>query len=96
MKPSLALDAHRSELRALTARFGVLHPRVFGSAANRTDQEGSDLDLLVEPTRNTTLLTIAALQDEAEQLLGVRVDVLTPGALPARIRERVLTEALPL
>lgn len=96
MKPSEALKAHRGELRRLTARFGVLHPRVFGSVAAGTDAEDSDLDLLVDPTPSTTLLTIAGLQNEAEQLLGVKVDVQTPNSLSRRFRDVVLRQAVPV
>ena len=96
MKPSLALEAHRSELRQLAARHGVLRPRVFGSVLHGDDTDESDLDLLVDPSSTTTLFTLASLQIEAEQLLGVPVDVLTPKALPKRSRERVLQEAISL
>lgn len=96
MKPSEALAKHRHDLRRIVAQYGVMHPRVFGSAVTGIDQEDSDLDLLVEPTPETTLLMIASLQNEAEALLGVRVDVLTPKALPQRFRDRVLAEAVPL
>jgi len=96
MKPSEALEAHRAELRQLVARFGVLRPRVFGSVVTGTDVEDSDLDLLVEPTARTTLLTLAGLQNEAERLLGVSVDVQTPGSISARFRERVLDQAIPV
>jgi predicted nucleotidyltransferase len=96
MRPSEALEAHRSELRALAARFGVLRPRVFGSVLTGSNVEDSDLDLLVDPTPGTTLLTLAALQDEAEQLLGVSVDVQTPKSLSIRFRDVVLKQALPV
>lgn len=96
MKPSLALRAHRDELRRIVARHGVRAPRIFGSVVSGLDGEDSDLDLLVEPGTSTTLFTLAALQDEAEQLLGVRVDVLTPKALPSRLRDGVLASAVPL
>lgn len=96
MKPSEALQTKRDHLRELVMRHGVARPRVFGSVANGTDQEGSDLDLLVDPTDSTTLLRLSALQLEAERLLGVRVDVLTPKSLPASFRDRVLAEALVL
>ncbi|MFP5304646.1 MAG: nucleotidyltransferase family protein, partial [Gammaproteobacteria bacterium] len=89
-------EAHRVELRELAARYGVLRPRVFGSVLTREDTEDSDLDLLVEPSPNTSLITVAKLQAEAEHVLGVRVDVLTPKSLPARFRERVLREAVPV
>ncbi len=96
MKPSQTLKVHRSELRALAARYGVSRLRVFGSVARAEDDENSDLDLLVDPSESTTLLTLAALQLEAEALLGVHVDVLTPKSLPQRLRTQVLAEAQPV
>lgn len=96
MKPSQALKAHRSELRELVSRFGLLRPCVFGSVVTGADSEDSDLDLLVEPTPNTTLLTIASLQNEAERLLGVRVDVQTPKSISRRFRNQVLQQAVPV
>jgi hypothetical protein len=94
MRPSKALDRHREALRMIALRHRVLNPRVFGSVLHGSDTDDSDLDLLVDPTADTTLLDIAAIQVEAERLLGVRVDVLTPGSLPARFRDRVLLEAV--
>lgn len=94
MKPSEALQTKRTQLRELVVRHGVARPRVFGSVANGTDKEGSDLDLLVDPTDSTTLLRLSALQLEAERLLGVHVDVLTPKSLHASFRDRVLAEAV--
>lgn len=96
MRPSEALKAHRAELRQLAIRFGVLRPRVFGSVVTGTDAEDSDLDLLVDPAPTTTLLTLARLQNQAEALLGVSVDVQTPGSLSRRFRHRVLQQAVPL
>jgi predicted nucleotidyltransferase len=36
------------------------------------------------------------LQIELEELLGVRIDLLTPGDLPPKLRERALAKAQPL
>ena len=96
MKPSDSFQAHREALREVIARYGVARPRAFGSAARGDDHEGSDLDLLVEPAPTTTLFTLVALQIEAERLLGVSVDVLTPRSLPRGSRERILREAVPV
>lgn len=49
-----------------------------------------------DPTPNTTLMDVARIQVELEDLLGITVDVLTPRALPDGFRERVLAEALPV
>lgn len=96
MKPSEALNAHREALRQLVSRHGLLRPRVFGSVLTGTDTEDSDLDLLVDATSSTTLFTLARLEHDAEQLLGVPVSVLTPKFLSAKFRGRVLTQAVPL
>lgn len=96
MKPSDALEANRAALRQLISRYGLRHPRVFGSVLTGTDTDDSDLDLLVDPSESTTLFTLAALQNDAERLLGVPVSVLTPKSLPLKFRARVLEQALPL
>ena len=56
----------------------------------------SDLDLLIDPTGQTSLFDIGAIRHELLHLLGVPVDVVTPNALPPRIRGRVLHEAIEL
>lgn len=94
MKPSLALDQHRLEARALPGQFKAENLRVFGSVLSGQDQEGSDLDLLVDPLPGATLFDLGDLQIELESLLGVRVDLLTPGDLPQSFRHQVLSSAL--
>lgn len=96
MRPSLALDLQRSTVRETARRFRVANPRVFGSVLHGTDQDGSDLDLLVDALPGATLFDLGGLQDELESLLGVHVDVLTPADLPQKFRAQVLAEAQPV
>lgn len=96
MKPSSALEPHRAAIRGAVSRFGLVNPRVFGSVLNGRDTEGSDFDLLVDALPGTTLFDLGSLQLELEELLGVPVDLLTPGDLPAKFRDSVLAEAQPL
>ena len=96
MKPSEALTTYRDELRLLVSRYGLLRPRVFGSVLSGTDTDESDLDLLVDATETTTLFTLAGVEHEAQQLLGVPVTVLTAGFLSPKFRDRVLQQAQPL
>jgi predicted nucleotidyltransferase len=93
MRPSQALESNRAAIRDIAARHRVRAVRVLGSVVRGTDIDGSDLDLLVEPTDQTTLLDIGKIQFELSELLGIDVDVLTPGALPKILREKVLAEA---
>lgn len=97
MKPSLALERHREDIRRIVERNDATNPRVFGSVARGDDTEGSDLDLLVDPIDGrTTLVSLVRIKRELEQALGVRADVATPHSLRAEIRQRVLTEATPV
>ena len=93
MKPSVALDLQRHAVRDAVARFRTANPRVFGSVLHGTDRDGSDLDLLVDVLPGATLFDLGGLQDALEDLLGVRVDVLTSADLPVRFRDEVLAQA---
>lgn len=96
MRPSLVLDLKRSAVLETASRFRVANPRIFGSVLHGTDRDGSDLDLLVDALPGTTLLDLGDLQDELQSLLGVHVDLLTPGDLPPKFRAKVLAEAQPV
>lgn len=96
MRPSLLLQSHREAIKAILARHRVRNARVFGSVLRGEDREDSDLDLLVDPTPETTLFDIGGVQVEVSELLGVRVDVVTPAALPESWRNRIIAEARPL
>ena len=96
MRPSDALETKRSAVREAAHRFRAANPRVFGSVVHGTDRDGSDLDLLVDALPDATLFDLGGLQDELEALLGLKVDLLTPGDLPPKFREQVLAEAQPV
>ena len=96
MRPSIALNLNRSAVRETVSRFRTVNLRVFGSALHGTDRDGSDLDLLVDALPGATLFDLGGLQVELEDLLGVQVDLLTPGDLPPKFRDQVLAEARPI
>ena len=93
MRPSKALTSKRDAVRAAVGQFRAANPRVFGSVLAGTDRDGSDLDLLVDALPGATLLDLGALQEELQRLLGVPVDLLTPGDLPRALRDKMLAEA---
>ena len=96
MKPSQALQLNRAAIRDVVAAHRALNARVFGSVLHGLDTEQSDLDIIIDPTSQTTLMDVAAIQVKLERLLGVSVDVLTPKALPEKVRHIILAEALPV
>lgn len=96
MKPSIPFKDKRTEIRRIVSRYPVANPRVFGSVLHGDDQDGSDLDLLVDALPRTTLFDLDGMQCELEDLLGVPVDVRTPGELSDRFRAEVEAEAQPI
>ena len=96
MRPSIALQENRATIRSVVERHRARNARVFGSVLHGDDQEGSDLDILIDPTPDTTMFDIGAIRHELLQLLGVPVDVLTPNALPDSFRAQVIAEARPV
>lgn len=96
MKPSEALAANRVAIRHVVESHRASNARVFGSVLHGRDTDSSDLDILVDPTPETTLFDIGAIRHKLGKLLGVPVDVLTPNALPDNFRAKVLAEARPV
>ena len=96
MRPSIALENQRIATREAVGRFRAANPRVFGSVLHGTDRDGSDIDLLVDVLPGATLFDLGGLQVEMEDLLGLKVDLLTPADLPPKFREQVLAEARPV
>ena len=96
MKREALLKEKREEILRIAARHGARNVRVFGSVARGEADAQSDIDLLVEFEPDRSLLDHAALWLELQELLGCKVDVVSEGGVKARIRDRVLREALPV
>jgi len=97
MRPSEALAKHRDEVLEIISRYPVSNPRVFGSVARGDDADGSDLDLLVDPQFDvTTFIDLADIEINLEALLGIPVDVRTPGEFSEPASERVAADVRPI
>jgi predicted nucleotidyltransferase len=93
--PSIAQLARvRAEIMAAAARHGATNVRVFGSVARGDADAASDIDFLVDFEPGRSLLDLAGLLVDLEDLLGHPVDVVTEPGLKARIRQRILAEAV--
>jgi predicted nucleotidyltransferase len=56
----------------------------------------SDIDILVDALPGATLFDLGGLQVDLEELLGAKVDLLTPQDISSRFRDKVLAEARPI
>jgi predicted nucleotidyltransferase len=71
MKPSVALDSNRMMIRQVVESHHARNARGFGSVRRGQDTDSSDLDILVAPMPETTLLEpVCDLSDRQDNRLG--------------------------
>ncbi|MFH0809964.1 MAG: nucleotidyltransferase family protein [Pseudomonadota bacterium] len=90
------LQNKREAILRIAESHGARNVRVFGSAVRGEATEASDLDLLVEMEPGRSLLDLVGLNQDLEDLLGHRVDVITDGGVSPYLRKRIHAEAVPL
>ena len=86
------IEQVKRKILPVLQRYDVVRAAIFGSLARGETKQGSDIDILVEFAGEKSLLDLAGLKIELEELLGVRVDVLTYGSLHPLLKDRVLSE----
>ncbi|MDB5038134.1 MAG: polymerase beta domain protein region [Bacteriovoracaceae bacterium] len=96
MRPSELIKLKKNEIIAIAKKRGAHNLRVFGSIAKGTDQENSDIDLLVDLEPNRSLMDLGGLLIDLTEALGRPVDVLTAESIRKSIRQQILKDAIPL
>lgn len=96
MTPLEFLQDKKEDIRRIAAKHGAYNVRVFGSVVRGEAGPESDIDLLIAKGPTTSSWFPAGLVLDLEELLGRRVEIVTEKALNLYLRERVLSEAIPL
>ena len=86
----------RDAILEIAHRYGAHDIRIFGSVARGDAVESSDLDLLVRFDPDRSLFDMGGLVMDLRDLLGIKVDIISQGALEGRFGEIVSKEAIPL
>lgn len=82
------LRKHRAQLDKL----GVKSLSLFGSVARGEEHSGSDVDILVEFKGRATFDRYMDTKFYLEELLGCKVDLVTPKALKPRMKPYVMQD----
>jgi uncharacterized protein len=86
----------RDDILRVARAHGASNVCVFGSRARGEAGDDSDLDLLVDLAEGRSLLDLIGIEQDLEDIVGRPVDVLTRRELSDYLRERVLSEAVPV
>ena len=90
------LQEKRDVILKMADTHGIKNVRVFGSVAKLEDGSTSDLDLLVKFEKGRSLFDLIRFKQEVENLLNVKVDVVTENSIHWSMKEDVLNGAIQL
>lgn len=90
----ILLQSKHDDILRIASHYGAYNMHVFGSVARGEADEQSDIDFLVEMEPKRSLLDLAGLLVDLEELLGCKVDVVPEDSLRKSIKDRVLNEAV--
>lgn len=80
----------------ITRLYGVRNVRIFGSFARGEQRKTSDVDLLIDPPKNMSLIDLSGLKIDLEEALHRKVDVVIARSIKPALRENILADARPL
>ncbi len=66
----------RQAVLGLVGKYHISKVILFGSRADGNHREDSDVDLIMEFSRQVSLITLASVTNELEELLQLKVDVI--------------------
>ena len=90
------LRAARRQVIEMVEAAGGSNVRVFGSVATGREHEGSDIDLLFHMDQPLGLMDLADLEMELGTVLHADVDLVPDTNIRPTMRERIISEAVPL
>ena len=88
------LSMLKDELPNLRKDYGVHTLAVFGSYARDEQREGCDIDILVEFSEPVGFFQFMGLEFHLTDLLGIKVELVTPDALRPIMRDDILKSAV--
>lgn len=92
-KPRMVdVDERLEKLVKILVGHGARTIKIFGSYARGEARPDSDLDVIVEFNEVKSLLELVGIEQELEDKLGIKVDLLTEGFISPHIIEEIEKE----
>ena len=87
------MDKIIDKLVSILKKHGAKKIEIFGSYARGEQKEASDLDVIVEFEKRKSLLELVGIEQELEDALGIKVDLLTRASISPYLIERIEKES---
>ena len=96
MTKEITIEEIKIKILPILGKYGASMASIFGSVARGEATDESDVDILVELPEGSSLLDLAGLKIDIEEILSRSVDVLTYNSLHPLLRDRILSEQEPI
>ncbi|MDZ7772408.1 MAG: nucleotidyltransferase family protein [Balneolaceae bacterium] len=89
------IEELKEQITPILHKYGIQKAGIFGSSA-RGEENVGDVDLLVKIDKKISLLEFVGLQQELEDHLNLKVDLVEYDAIKPALREDILREEIPV
>jgi len=86
------LSEIKSKIIKIIIKKGIKKAGIFGSYARGEQKASSDIDILIEPTKEMGFFDIVRIEDELKNNLKKKIDLLTYASIHKLLKERILNE----
>ena len=90
----IVLEDIKNKAMPMLRQAGVTRSSLFGSYVYGEEKMDSDIDILVEVPKGTGLFAFIGLQDQLQEALGKKVDLVTYKSIHPLLRKRILSEQI--
>ena len=88
----MKLEEIKVKIIPVLRRYDVRKAAIFGSFVKGEQRKDSDIDILIEFKGEKSLLDLAGLKIELQEILKRKVDVLTYNSLHPLLKDKILQE----
>jgi predicted nucleotidyltransferase len=89
---NLLIQQIKNDVLPILKKAGVIRSGIFGSYAREENLTESDIDILVDLPKNSSLFDLVDLQQKLEDVLGRKIDLVTYKSLHPLLKSRILSE----
>ena len=84
------IDKMKSKIVKILKKNKIIRAGIFGSYARGEEKKNSDIDILIEPTKDMSLLDLSGLKIELEKTLNKKVDLVSYKYIHPYLKKRIL------
>jgi len=87
-----SLTKLKSKIISIIKKQGIKKAGIFGSYATGEQKKNSDIDILIEPTKEMGFFDIIRIENELGKRLNKKIDLITYAGINSLLKDRILKE----